>query len=643
MAVREIKTTIALDGEQKFKQAIAGATREMRVMESELKAVTAAYDVNGDSAAYYVQKQQNLKNQISQQQSIVKSLERAVEDASKAYGRGSKQADDYAIKLNNARVKMSRLEKQLEDTDREMEELGRDSAKVGRQIDTGIGDGAEDANRDLQDLYNTISKDLGSIKASTAITAVKNLWDTATGAFSAVDGFVDGTREYRRQMSFLEQNAATAGFDFEWVKEQLMEVSSLTGDINGAIEGVSNLLATDMDATQISSAIALLSGAVIQFPDTLKFESLADSLQETLATGSATGQFAELLERMGVDVEEFNEALENSPTAAGDAEIALAYLAAAGLGDVKNAYAAANEAMIEAEKTNQELEAELAEFGATLEQYITTPVKEKFVEAMQWVNDKVKEIEESGGEVTAGAVIGMGVGTVAKGIGETAKAVAVGIAEDAKYVASSIVTLGREQARGAVENITETMHGWGSTTADREVAELVSLVERASAEKNMSSYYNGTNITSADGAAILPIGTAQTAAERVAELFGAIQTKTEEKTPELESAWEETGEAAMDAFSAATRPGMEDASGGAYDAGLSMATAFGSGLLSRATYVRSAGSALAAAASAGMQGASYVPSGPVNKQLIATLNIDGREFARATAEYLDAQLTNNGR
>ena len=53
----------------------------------------------------------------------------------------------------------------------------------------------------------------------------------------------------------------------------------------------------------------MLAGAVVKFPETMKIESLADSLQETIATGEATGQFSELLGRLGVDVEKFNERL----------------------------------------------------------------------------------------------------------------------------------------------------------------------------------------------------------------------------------------------------------------------------------------------------------------------------------------------
>lgn len=386
---REIKTTISLDGEQKFKQSLSAATREMRVMESELKAVSAAYEANGDAAQFYASKQANLRSQISQQREIINALERAVEDAAKAYGESSSQVDGYAIRLNNARTRMARLQKELDATDREVEELGRDSVRAGRQLEQGIGDGAEAAENSVKSLLQTMQQDIKNIEVSSAVSAVTGLWDMATSAYSSVSGFVEQTSEYRQKLSFLEQNAATRGFDFEVLKTDLTEVQGITRDAASAIETLSNLLAADPDARQLEKAIDLLAGAVISFPDTLKFESLADGLQETIATGSATGQFGELLERLGVDVEEFNAALENSETKSGDLEIALAYLAAHGMADVYEQWQKNNQSMVEAQETQAELEAEMAKFGGHLEEYIVTPVKGLVTDAFAWVNQYI--------------------------------------------------------------------------------------------------------------------------------------------------------------------------------------------------------------------------------------------------------------
>lgn len=465
MATREIKTTISLDGEQSFKKALASATGEMRVLESELKAVSAAYDVNGNSAQFFAAKQQNLRSQISQQREIVQSLERAVEDAAQAYGESSSQVDGYAIRLNNARARMSRLEKELEATDREVEELGRDAVRAGRQLEDGIGEGAEQAENSLKSLISTMQQDISSIRTSSAVSAVTGLWDLATGAYNAVSGFVEGSVEYRRQLSFLAQNAETQGFDFDELKEQLISVQSLTGDASSAVEGLSNLLAAGVDERRMEKAVNNLAGAVISFPETLKFESLADGLQETLATGSATGAFAEVLERLGVNVEDFNKALEESPTAAGDLDIALSYLAAHGMEDVYKKWQETNGAMDDAARTQAELEFEMARFGGTLEEYITTPVKKIAVDAMKYINEVVALAEEKGAGVAGQkvaddlAIAGIVAGTnIKQGIEEGLEII------NPANVAGAILEAAGEQelaetARSMADTMADIIHG----------------------------------------------------------------------------------------------------------------------------------------------------------------------------------------
>lgn len=431
MAVREIKTTIALDGEQQFKKALADASREMRVMDSELKAVASAYSLNGDKMQMLSEQQKLLSSQIAQQDNIVQAnrerlrqwgdeydrlakeieaarkklkdaqdvgddkaaeeLTRQISKLENAYQAAGAKVQDYRIEVASAETKSNKLKKTLSDTDREVEELGRDSVKAGRQIEQGIGDAAESTSQSLQGFMGAMQADLSAIKSNTAISAISGLWDMAAGAYTAIAGFVDGTVEYRRQLSFLKQNAETSGLDFSLIEAQLIEVQGFTGDASAAIEGLSNLLAAGFDEHRLAEAVDLLGGAVINFPETMKFESLAESIQETLATGEATGAFAEFLERTGVDLEAFNEAMENSETAAGDMDIVLAYLASGGMKQVYDQWQANNEAMVEAGETQAELEKELAKFGGTLEEYIVTPVKELLVDALKWVNDTVDD------------------------------------------------------------------------------------------------------------------------------------------------------------------------------------------------------------------------------------------------------------
>lgn len=393
MAVREIKTTLSLDGEKEFNRAISEAGRGMRVMASEMKAAAADFDVTGDEMEYLGRKSKSLNGQIEQQEKIIRALEGAVADSAQTYGEASAKTDGYRIKLNNAYAALSRLKKEHEQTDKRMEELGRDSERTGRRLEQGIGEAADDVSRKFDGMVNKLDSDLGSIKAMTSISAVVDVAGTiggaVKGAYDAVTGLVEETSEYNRTMAFLKTNADQAGISFQTVKKMAVDVSGITGDMDATIEGLSNLLASGFEADELSIAVERLSGAIIQIPDTLKFESLADGLQETIATRNAVGQYAEYLERMGLDLDTVNKALANAGKEGQEAveSVALSFLSGHGAEEALEKYRAENEALVKYFEAQAKLTDAQARLGETM-----TPAATAGIEAMSVFVDKLNEM-----------------------------------------------------------------------------------------------------------------------------------------------------------------------------------------------------------------------------------------------------------
>ena len=393
MAVREIKTTLSLDGEKEFNRAISEAGRGMRVMASEMKAAAADFDVTGDEMEYLGRKSRSLNSQIEQQEKIIRALEGAVADSAQTYGEASAKTDGYRIKLNNAYAALSRLKKEHEQTDKRMEELGRDSERTGRRLEQGIGEAADDVSRKFDGMVNKLDSDLGSIKAMTSISAVVDVAGTiggaVKGAYDAVTGLVEETAEYNKTMAFLKTNADQAGISFQTVKKMAVDVSGITGDMDATIEGLSNLLASGFEADELSIAVERLSGAIIQIPDTLKFESLADGLQETIATRNAVGQYAEYLERMGLDLDTVNKALANAGKEGQEAveSVALSFLSGHGAEEALEKYRAENEALVKYFEAQAKLTDAQARLGETM-----TPAATAGIEAMSVFVDKLNEM-----------------------------------------------------------------------------------------------------------------------------------------------------------------------------------------------------------------------------------------------------------
>lgn len=323
MAVREIKTTLAVDGERAFNKAVTEAGRNMRVMASEMKSAAADFNLTGDEMEYLGRKSKSLNSQIAQQEAIIKALEGAVADSAKAYGDASAKTDGYRIKLNNANASLSKLRKELEDNDRQMMELGRDAQRAGRQLEQGLGEAAEDTARKFDKMVNELDKDIIDIKGAVEFSALADIGGMLSSGVdvvvNAVSGLTEGTLDYRRQMAFLEQNATDMGFDPDWLKQQAAGIAALTGDMDGAVEAVSNMARVAPDVDSFTRVMNRLLGATIAWPDTFKIENLAESLQESLASGSITGAYSELMSRLGLDIETINKSFEEAAKKGSDA------------------------------------------------------------------------------------------------------------------------------------------------------------------------------------------------------------------------------------------------------------------------------------------------------------------------------------
>lgn len=366
----EIKTTLAIDGEKEFKAAMDAANKSMRVSDSELKKLKAAYEAGGTQMDYYTGRAKVMNREAEQQEAIVEALRKAVTEAGEKFGEASSKVQDYQIKLNNAEAKQIALAKAAQEANRDLEALGRDSNKIGRQIERGIGDAAEDTEQKVKSMFERLQEEVNAIRSNTTVSAFLDIGGAIGGAVSNLDAFAESSREYRRSMSFLEQNANLFGIEMGVVKDLFFQMASVTGEVDSSVEALSNLMAAGFDAEELAAAVELLGGAVTRFPDTLKFESLADGLQETLATGEATGQYAELLERLGIDLEEFNKQLAKAKTAEEDQQIALAYLTENGLATAYQMYKDANGELLLAEEATLRLNDALSGFGTVIDKIL---------------------------------------------------------------------------------------------------------------------------------------------------------------------------------------------------------------------------------------------------------------------------------
>ena len=317
-----------------------------------------------------------------------------MKDAGEKYGETAKATDDYQIKLNSAKATLEKMRRELDATDREAQDLGRDSVRVGRQLEDGIGDGADQAKESLESMAAQMKQSLEEIKSSSFVTAAGSAWNMAQGVYQGLSELEESSREYNRTLAIFKQNVEDDGFDYEWAKGKADEVASITGNIESALSGVRALTQTGWNSDEITEAINNIVGACLKYDGTT-FDGLAQSIQETISKGEATGQFAKVIESMGYDVNEFNEAMKNAETPTGKLQVALAYLTSSGLVETKKSFEQNNKQLIEAQSASNRLKEAWAGLGEKAG-IVSTPIKNNLAAALEEVNALLGEITEKG-------------------------------------------------------------------------------------------------------------------------------------------------------------------------------------------------------------------------------------------------------
>lgn len=391
MAVREIKTSIALDGEQAFKQALADASRNLRVMDADLKAAATEFKVTGDAQQYYTEKSRNLKEQIAQQEQVVDMLVNAVRKSAAAFGESDAKTDGWRIKLSNATAKLMTMKKSLQDTDKEAEEFGRDSKRVGKQIEDGIGDGAEEANKNVKDLIENLQQDIGSIKGSVGFQVAATVTQTISSAVQGMTEFVESNRDYRRVMEQYEIAAEAGKHNKDAMKEMLFNMAAFSGDFDGSVEAMTNLMQTGLTADWMEKATDIFSYASIMFKDTLKIEQLSGDFQESVATGKPTGAFANFVEKMGGSVEELEKVMSDAGTTEAKAIAALTYVAPKGYKSNLDSYNEKTSSLQDAAKAQLELADAWAGVSEKLEP-LTTEMTVEMTEVVKLLGDTIDDL-----------------------------------------------------------------------------------------------------------------------------------------------------------------------------------------------------------------------------------------------------------
>jgi len=185
-------------------------------------------------------------------------------------------------------------------------------------------------------------------------------------------------------------------------------------------------LATGFKGDQLQKVTEDLVAASVKFGETLNTEGLASDLQESIAQGEVTGMFGEMLNRMGVNLDDFNAKLAEAKANGTETDLVLQQMAELGLTQVYDKYTEVNQALIESNQATYDLQKEMAELGKIITP-IVTDITVVIKDLVGWFNN-LSETSKDTILVIAGIAFIVGpiifvTGQIIFGIGQIVKAV----------------------------------------------------------------------------------------------------------------------------------------------------------------------------------------------------------------------------
>lgn len=289
-----IGTKIILEGEKEYRKAISDVNSSMRVLKSELKAVSAEFDGNANSVDALGKKNEILNKQQKEQEKAIKLLRGALESATKEFGENSKQAQNWQIKLNNAQAHLSKLNKEIDNNDKHLKEAKSSTDKTAKSIDE-FGKEVKEAQGETKIFGDVLKANLASdaifegVKklGSLMVDMIKDSKDLASDLLE-VQNVVDVT--FGKGAEDIDKWAETIGDSFGLSELRGKQFVGTMGAMLKSME------MTDEEVLNMSKDLAELASDMASF-----FNTDVESMFDKIVSG-ISGSSTKPLQQLGYDL-----------------------------------------------------------------------------------------------------------------------------------------------------------------------------------------------------------------------------------------------------------------------------------------------------------------------------------------------------
>jgi len=310
---------IGIDGEKQFRSELNSIGQQLRTLNTEMKAVTTAFDANDSSQKKLAAQSDVLTRQLSLQEQQVTDIQKALDYAKSNYAENSNEVQRWQQALNNATADMNKTKAAIKD-------LGDESGKSGKKVSTftevlkanllstAIVKGVKTITGAVKNMASEFVESAADVKAETA--AFEQTFGNFAGTASAAIGRVAdssgilqtrlntlGSKIYafarssggdvEQSMSLMEralQAAADSAAYYDTSVEQATE--SLQSFLKGNYANDAALGLSATEATRNAAAMKLFGDEFKNLTEIQKQETLLQMVLDSQKLSGAMGQAA---------------------------------------------------------------------------------------------------------------------------------------------------------------------------------------------------------------------------------------------------------------------------------------------------------------------------------------------------------------
>lgn len=386
MAANENPTTKFRVDISELKAGIQESNRLIKLANSEFKAAASGMDNWANSTEGLEAKLKQLNAVQTEEEKKLANLQEQYRKTVEAQGENSKGAQELAIKINNQQAAVNKVSTELSTYEDRLELVKKAQAnaeKSGNSLEDELrelekaaddaGDAAEESGDGFTILKGTLA-DLASSAIQGAISAVGNL-------VSSMMELPEATKEFRTVFGAAMQSAEDSALGADGAKKAFEEFYKVAADEGQAAEATSHIVDLARSEEELQRVLDGVTGAWVEYGDSISIEGLAEAASETYKTGVLTGQMADAINWAGESEEAFQSKLDACSTEQERQQLVVDTLNRL-YGENAQAYRESNSSIISANEANLKLLQSQSEMATVIEPLTAS-----------WTNLKAKALE----------------------------------------------------------------------------------------------------------------------------------------------------------------------------------------------------------------------------------------------------------